>query len=239
MKQDSGLSVDADAPSTGNTELVSAQEFAYQRIRSLLINGDLQAGQSLRQEDLARAVGVSRLPVREALNRLTAEGLVMLRPRRGYVVTSLNRDEIREIFELRMHVEEYAARLATKARTQADIDAVEQPLREMEGFDVTTLEQLNRWSECNRRFHARLFQASGRNHVCGIVSKLRDTVAPYIRMLITKPEQVEEARRQHRLIFEAFCDGDVDRAGAASRMHCEYTADFLIHHLDSENEQTA
>ncbi|MEQ8700930.1 MAG: GntR family transcriptional regulator [Bauldia litoralis] len=235
MKQEPAIGSRATSKQGAVTELISAQEFAYNQIRQLLIRGELRAGQSLRQEDLARTVGVSRLPIREALNRLTAEGLVTLRPRRGYIVTSLNRDEIREIFELRMNVEEYAARLATQSRTPADIEAVEGHLVEMEGIELVDQERLTRWSECNRLFHERLFDSSGRTHVCGVVSKLRDAVAPYIRMLITSPEQVEEARKQHRDIFGAFHDGDVERAGAVSRLHCEYTADFLVQYLDTRN----
>lgn len=233
MKQELGPDSAPSIREGAVPELISAQEYAYNQIRQMLLRGELQAGQSLRQEDLAKIVGVSRLPIREALNRLTAEGLVTLRPRRGYVVTSLNQDEIREIFELRMIVEEYAARLATEARTAADIEAVERPLVAMESIEILDQEQLTRWSECNRLFHARLFESSGRSHVCGVVAKLRDAVAPYIRMLITSPEQVEEARTQHRDIFEAFRDGDADRAGAFSRQHCEYTADFLIQYLES------
>lgn len=238
MKQEPGVGIRAET-SLGVTELLSAQEYAYNQIRHLLMCGELRAGQSLRQEDLARTVGVSRLPIREALNRLAAEGLVTLRPRRGYVVTSLNHEEIREIFELRMNVEEYAARLATVRRSPADIEAVERPLREMEEIDIVDQEQLTRWSQCNRDFHARIFESSGRMHVCGVVSKLRDSVAPYIRMLITSPAQVDEARKQHRDIFEAFRDGDEDRAGAVSRQHCEYTMDFLIDFLEARQDDPA
>ena len=235
MKQEPGLGLSA-GPTEGAAELLSAQEFAYNQIRQLLVRGELRAGQSLRQEDLARTVGVSRLPIREALNRLGAEGLVSLRPRRGYVVTSLNREEIREIFELRMNVEEYAARLATAVRTAADVELVERPLLEMEAIDLVDQEGLTRWSECNRDFHGRLFGSSGRKHVCGVVSKLRDAVAPYIRMLITSPAQIEEARNQHRDIYAAFRDGASERAGEVSRQHCEYTMTFLIEFLETRHD---
>ena len=68
--------------------LVSAQQATHAKLRAMIFSGELQAGQPMRQEEIARQLGVSRLPVREALNRLATEGLVELKPRRGFFVTS-------------------------------------------------------------------------------------------------------------------------------------------------------
>src|SRR5690349_5369654 len=102
--------------------LVSAQQATHAQLRAMIFSGELQAGQPLRQEEIARRLGVSRLPVREALNRLATEGLVELKPRRGFFVTSLNADEIEDIFDMRALLEERAGQLATQNRTLADAD---------------------------------------------------------------------------------------------------------------------
>src|SRR6185295_3344140 len=81
--------------------LVSAQQAAHKWLREMILSGELPAGQALRQEEIARRLGISRLPIREALNRLATEGLVELKPRRGFYVASLNIDEIEDIFEMR------------------------------------------------------------------------------------------------------------------------------------------
>ena len=85
--------------------LVSAQQAAHNWLREMILSGELHAGQALRQEEIARRLGISRLPIREALNRLATEGLVELKPRRGFYVASLNIDEIEDIFEMRAMLE--------------------------------------------------------------------------------------------------------------------------------------
>ncbi|MET3304462.1 GntR family transcriptional regulator [Bradyrhizobium diazoefficiens] len=100
----------------------------YERLRIDILEGVLRPGQLLRQEELSKRFDVSRVPLREAMTRLVADGLIVLRPRRGYAVSSLRRSEILEIFELRAVVEEHAGMLAARARTRDDIQRVEQYL---------------------------------------------------------------------------------------------------------------
>src|ERR1700733_15180455 len=109
---------------TALDEARSLPDIIYHWLRERILMGHLMPGSEIRQELLARQFGTSRVPIREALSRLQAEGLITLRPRRGFAVTSLNQDEIIEIFELRMVVEEHAARIATQCRTDADVGEV-------------------------------------------------------------------------------------------------------------------
>src|SRR5258708_16162880 len=99
---------------------VSVVEFLYAELRSGILKGEYKPGSVLRQEDIAQKFEVSRVPVREALSKLEAEGFLALRPRRGYAVISLNPDEISEIFDLRMIIESHAGQIATKHRSEAD-----------------------------------------------------------------------------------------------------------------------
>ena len=118
----------------------------------------MQAGQPMRQEEIARQLGVSRLPVREALNRLATEGLVELKPRRGFFVTSLDADEIEDIFDMRALLESRAGKLATERRTLADSDALDTIVRELDSaLDGPIKFEL--WAELNLRFHTRLYQS--------------------------------------------------------------------------------
>ena len=112
--------------------LVSAQQATHAKLRAMIFSGELQAGQPMRQEEIARQLGVSRLPVREALNRLATEGLVELKPRRGFFVTSLDADEIEDIFDMRALLESRAGKLATERRTLADADALDAIVRALD-----------------------------------------------------------------------------------------------------------
>jgi len=199
-------------------ETISVLELTYRRLRKAIMSGAFQQGQHLRQEEIAQQLGTSRGPTREALNRLAAEGLVRLRPRRGYVVESLDIDELDDIFDLRIDLESKAGYLATLRRTQKDIDEVEALLKKMERLDINEPSNLREWSELNRAFHARLFEVSGRRQLCRIMINLRDSIERYLRFETSSlPKQAGE----HRQIFEAFARGDAAAVSQLSREHCE------------------
>src|SRR3954468_13902850 len=104
----------------------SLPDLAYVYLRDGILDGTLEAGSPLRQEEVAARLGFSRLPIREALRRLDSEGLVVLRPRRGYVVASLNRDEIDDVLDLQATLEAragHAATLRRNDRVAAELEA--------------------------------------------------------------------------------------------------------------------
>ena len=111
MASASALQIPASPP--------SLPDVAYEHLRSAILDGSLPAGSALRQEEIAARLGISRLPIREALRRLDSEGLVALRPRRGYVVASLDRAEIDDVLELLATLEASAGHSATLKKTDA------------------------------------------------------------------------------------------------------------------------
>jgi DNA-binding GntR family transcriptional regulator len=210
---------------------VSLPETVYREVRRAILNGVLQPGQILRQEELARRFGVSRAPLREALPRLEAEGIVVLHPRRGYSVVSLDPDEIEEIFELRTLIEERAAFLATMRRQRSDIDALSDLLERMVAIEPHDPTDIARWSELNFEFHDRLFAAAGKRHFRRLVGSLRTAVEPYIRVEVHMTGELDEAQREHVELLEAFAAGDASRVARLTREHCEHTARRLLQGL--------
>ena len=203
-------------------------EFIYNRLRLDIFNGVLEPGQSLRQEELARNFQVSRVPLREAMSRLEADGLIVLRPRRGYAVTSLDQAEILEILELRMAIEEHAGDVAARARTPEDVERVKSIMNEMEKLDPRSPDYVTIWSQLNRKFHARIVAASRRTRLSDIASKLRDAVECYVRVEVQMTGNVVSAEREHREIFEAFKAGDSVGLAQLSRKHVESTSRRLL-----------
>ncbi|AZG07730.1 GntR family transcriptional regulator [Pigmentiphaga sp. H8] len=203
-------------------------EIIYKQLRVNILDGTLKPGAVLRQEEIAKLFNVSRVPVREAMGRLETDGLIVLRPRRGYAVTELQQDEIVEIFELRMVIEEHAATIAARARTQDDIDAVEHLLLQMEALAARSANYDNQWASLNRDFHSRLVHASRRKRLANIADTLRDTVEAYVRMEMRLTGDVSQALREHREIFEAFKAGDAHGLAMLSRSHVEETARRLL-----------
>ena len=170
----------------------------------------------------------SRVPLREAMSRLHADGLVILRPRRGYAVTMLEAHEIVEVFELRIVVEEHAALVAARARTDADIHDVRAILEQMESLDSAGSTYLYDWARLNSAFHSRIIESSRRRHLARFARMLRDTVAPYILIEAHLTGDVAAADTEHREIFEALKAGDARSLSELSRRHVEETFRRLI-----------
>lgn len=223
-----------------NSEIALARrslpQAIYLALRENILAGRYRLGEALRQENLAKEFDASRVPVREALQRLEAEGLVILRPRRGFVVASLDLNEIIEIFELRMVLEEHAGIAATKARTATDVAEVKKLLDILESIEIDDPANIARWASYNRQFHGRLFESSRRKHLCNIANTLRDKVERYVRVEVSMTGHLDRAQMEHRRIFKAFADGDAVRVGRLSREHCESTADRLISALKAREK---
>ena len=151
----------------------NAVDKAARELRRMIFDGELRASQPLRQEDLALRLGTSRHPVREALGRLSGEGLVVFRPKYGYTVRSLGPDEITEIFEMRMVLEEHAGFVATLKRDAQAVAEVAEVLRRMGDLKDRKSRNFRLWCAYNREFHARLFAASGRVQLCRTIGTLR------------------------------------------------------------------
>jgi DNA-binding GntR family transcriptional regulator len=185
-------------------QLVSAQEAAHARLREMIFSGALQAGQALRQEEIARQLGLSRLPVREALNRLATEGLVELKPRRGFYVVSLKRDEIEDIFEMRAMLEGRAGQLATERMATSDADALD---RLVAGLDaaVDCNQGFDDYARLNEQFHERLYQSSDRKYLRRQIRMLRDAVSPLIRILAFETGN-SDGRRRSTARWRGFSD---------------------------------
>ncbi|MCF4167365.1 GntR family transcriptional regulator [Zavarzinia compransoris] len=208
------------------TEHESLPATIYRRLREAILSGNLRPGQVLKQEELAKQFNTSRVPLREALQHLQADGFVVLRPRRGYAVTALDSQEVLGILQLRMLIEGYAGYVATRTRTQADVRQIEATLREMEKFPSRDLTQaqIGRWLVLNRRFHDQLFAASRRPDVQQLASNMAAKIDPYIMLELNTTHDLVDGHHFHREIFEAFKAGDAARVSVLSRVHCELTA---------------
>src|ERR1700722_8559803 len=160
----------------------SLPETTYSWLRESILSGALPPATEWRQERIAKKFGVSRVPIREAMSRLQAEGLVELRPRRGFAVTSLDLAQIVEIFELRMAIEEHALMTATVLRSERDVAEVEAILNKMGELDKNSPTYLSEWPELNRQYHVRLIASANRERLSKIAANLSDAVEPYIRL---------------------------------------------------------
>ena len=193
-------------------------DFAYTVVREKILSGEFVPGQVLNQATLARTIGISTTPLREALRRLKSENLVELDAHRDARVTELTAEEARDLLEVRRSLDPLAAALAAERRTKADIKDIRDaadvaPLRH--GFGV---EDLN----AHRRFHGAIYRASHNDLLIGTLDALWDKADRYRRVgLVGEHSQDERDRKadEHSRLVDCVVAGDADGAAAVMHQH--------------------
>jgi DNA-binding GntR family transcriptional regulator len=178
-----------------------------ERLRADINEGHWPPGAALRQEDLAERYGTSRIPVREALNLLGADGLVTIEPNRGAYIARLTPAEVDEIFDLRVMLESAALAAALPSHTAKSLLRLESAQAQLE------LEDSRRgWIEGDRAFHDALYGPSGRDRTLGLVRALRIQVERYGLPLLTPGTRRNEWAKEHRALIAAVRAKNEERA---------------------------
>lgn len=209
-QQKSGRTVDQVAG-----ESVPRGEAAYRYIRRAIQEGRLQPGDRLREIELARQIGLSRTPIREALGRLQAEGLVVHDAARGVVVAELDYSMVTELYYMREVLEGAAARLAAQHASEVEISILDELCQQYEAAlgDELAL------TACNRRFHETLYRCSHNRYLLNMVTVLHDALSLLGSTTLGSPERAAETLREHRDVLAAIRARDPDAAEHALRLH--------------------
>lgn len=168
-------------------------------------------GHALNQDELARQYGVSRIPLREALRTLAGEGLVIMKPGLGAVVTELKPEEVEELYGLRLRLEPPLAPEIVDHVRRRDVDDL---ARMVEAMAAYTPAQFEEWSSANYRFHRLLYELSEQRHAVRLVVQVLNLVEPYVRMhahVLGSRPRMQQARAA---TVEALREGDADRLGS-------------------------
>jgi DNA-binding GntR family transcriptional regulator len=184
-------------------------------IRGRILAGDFEPGERLAEERLSVDLGVSRVPVREALRHLAAEGLVTLRPRRGAIVVSHTPEEIADLVEVRATLEGLNARLAARRRDPRHAAALERILAE--GTKITERSDLASIQGHNARFHEAIEAIADNSVLKGIVRALRDRTA--LLFSRTSRARIRESWDEHAGIVRAILSGNVELADRLASAH--------------------
>jgi DNA-binding GntR family transcriptional regulator len=194
--------------------------YAYEQVRLRIMNGELVPGQPLAQSKLAAELGVSLTPMREALRRLDAEGLVSIDAHKNACVAALTDTEARNLFTVRERLDPMAAALAAEHRTESDIAAIKTAAAAMKPLNKgTDLEALG----AHRAFHRAIYRASHNELLINILESLWDKADRYRQIgLKERHDSAAEIKRidaEHRNIMKAVIDGDAVAAEAAMTAH--------------------
>lgn len=200
-------SASADEPSSRRP--MTTQQFVLDELRRGILTGDLRPGEPIRQDTVAARLGVSRVPLREALKILEGEGQVVYRPRRGYAVAELSMDDLVEVYRLREILEAEAVRVAVDRITDDDLDRLRDAERDVENAGRHT--DVLAMSEANRRFHFTLIDAAGMPRLTRILRLLWDSTDAYRSVYYGDEANRHRVEHEHRAIVAAVRARDADR----------------------------
>ena len=200
---------------------------AYSSLHAAIRSGEFRPGDRLREVEIARRLGLSRTPVREALRRLEAEGIVEHEPRQGAVIRRLSHSEVVELYEMRLVLERTAAEMAAKHAAGAELD-------ELDALNEAMLAAATPAAAAreNERFHQCLYMAARNRFLLTTARALSNALMLLGPTTLEGSQRLSDAHEQHRTIIAALRESDAAAAGKAAGAHIEAS---LRHRLRSLN----
>lgn len=200
------------------------------RLRQGILDGHYPAGSQLRQDALAQAYEVSRIPVREALLQLEAEGFVRIAPHKGAIVSGLSLDEINDVFALRKLLEPRLLESSAPALTPDDFAAIAGMEAAFE--DAMTAGDISRWGVLNADFHMALYARATQPRTLSIVAGLLQTSDRYTRLQLQRASSIQRAQAEHNELIRLCRNGAMKAARHLLVDHIELVRRDLIAFLE-------
>ena len=197
------------------------------RLRGAILAGRIVPGQRLIANDLTEQLGVGRGSVREAFQRLAADGLVDIIPNRGAVVRRLSRDRVRDLFQIRVNLEGLASRLAAE-----QIDQSDHRQRFLAVWNEVKPDGSERswplFMQQNRLYHHTIVSIGENKQLTDLIDNLQLPIVMFQVGQAMRPENSERSHRDHVMIADAILSGDADAAEKAMRNHLQQTAEWIL-----------
>jgi DNA-binding GntR family transcriptional regulator len=190
---------------------------AYERLKQMIITAELRPGTPLTEADLATQLGLGRMPVREALQRLAQEDLVVIVPRKGSFVSPIRVEDLQKIFELRLAVEGLSARLAAERIREDELRALEGLIERAGDVD----EGSRRHVQIDRTFHLTIAAAARNEYLARAVERTLNLALRLLYLSGSRMAKVGEIAHEYRAVLDALRRGDGEAASAAMQAHIE------------------
>lgn len=218
-----------DVMTTVEQPLGAVRERVLAELRQEIIAGRLGPGDRLVERELADRFGVSRVPVREAIRALVAEGFVTFETPRRTVVRPLTRTDVTELFELREALEVYAAGRAAERATKEGLAELKSLLGR--AAKATRTADAETITDVNTRFHDRILAMAGNS----LLTSVMEPVDGRLRWMTRRNEEWTHLLAEHRELYEAVASGDAERARAHALAHVRTNYESTVRHLFGED----
>lgn len=217
-------------------EFGNVYDAVVDRIREMILSGQLKHGDWLRQDELATSFGVSAMPVREAMRQLQAEGLIVFHPRRGAQVATITVSDYEEIYRIREELEVLACEWAGQNFERVPIAHLKQLLGEIESAEAQSVEAYRRM-QIVRDFFFSIFEASEKDHLLRLLSSLWDLSQHYRRFFSSLPELFPQRLENYRKVYSACKARDPQALVQAIRTLYVFGKSTLIPRLREEEKR--
>ena len=192
-------------------------EIAYKNIKAAIMAGKIVAGEVYSELQLARNLGISRTPVREALLRLSAENLIVFHSRKGVSINHFSKEDIENLFELRQAIEEIAVTKIVGRLSEDQIQSIRKIITQQERCIREHSENL--FLEFDRKFHLFFIEISGNQFMVQTYNNVRDYITIPARKALMKKGRAKEVLREHKEIVDALCTKDAGKTKEAIKIH--------------------
>lgn len=211
----------------------TTQEFVLGELRQLIVSGRLSPRQPIRQDTISHELGVSRVPLREALKTLEAEGQVIYQPHRGYSVAELSLADLLEVYRMRELLESEAARVGVERFTDTDLGRMTDAQQDIE--QAADNGDLAGMISANRRFHFRLLEPCGMPRLLRTVRTLWDATDAYRAVYYNSTANRDRVRREHDAIVQAATDREAEQLVRLLTEHRQHAVDALRGTIDADS----
>lgn len=223
----------------GSTAPLRASDRAYRQLRGEILDGDLAPGTGLLEVEQADRLGVSRTPLREAVARLIADGLVTGRAGRGFEVTDISVESIRELYEVRQALELQAMRLAAERRDPAVFRALREQFRSAPELLLNGGQGVHEYYALIDEFEDAVDAAVANPFLVGALRAIRTHLARIRRLARRNPMRLRAAAAEHLLIIDAIIAGDASLAAHATHVHLHQSLSNVLAAIDEETASQA
>ena len=210
----------------------SLEDHVYERLEEDILTGIYKRGEPLTEVTISNRFNISRTPVRAAIHRLAEEGLVKLSPNKGAVVTGISRDDIIDIYKIRMRLDGLAAAMAAEKMSDEDIEKLRESVELSEFY--SNRNDAEHQKELDTAFHALIYTATGSRMLSGILSELHKKAKLYRKISLGVESRAEKSIREHREILEAIERRDSTAAERLTQTHVKKALSGILSGLNKE-----
>ena len=207
------------------------------KLRDQIIRGEIPEGAQLRQDAIATQYQVSRIPVREALRQLEAEGLIAIVPNRGAIVPALSPADIEELFSIRALLEPAVLKLSIPHLTDEDLSEADSVLRTYVS-ELRRQDHLSTWGRLNWQFHSILYSRANQPRFLSIIRNVNNSGERYTRLQLYLTHGVKRANEEHHRILDLCRQRDVEAACDLLQEHIRHAGDSLKEVLEQKRAET-